>query len=146
MKKVKVLDLAMERTMAGDFEGAMEIYKNGDIVADFPEAISFYALSISSLYYNHKKAMALCINALKRDIKNPVIYRNLGKIFLKVGEKARAYKAFDKGLELSDNTDNECLMEIKDMGVRRAPVLSFLSRKNPLNRALGKFSSTLPGF
>ncbi len=146
MKKVKSLDLAMERTMAGDFEGAMEIFKNGDIVADFPEAISFYALSISSLYYNHKKAMALCINALKRDVKNPVIYRNLGKIFLKIGEKARAHKAFDRGLELSDNTDNECLMEIEGMGVRRAPVFGFLSRRNPLNRALGKFSSTVPGF
>lgn len=145
MKKVRVLDLAMERAKSGDHEGAMEIFKNGDIVADFPEAISFYALSVSSLYFNHKKAMALCINALKRDIKNPVIYRNLGKIFLKVGEKARAYRAFGKGLELSGNTDNECLVEIEGMGVRRAPVFGFLSRKNPLNRALGKFSSTLPG-
>ena len=135
------IETAMERSIKGDYEGAMEIFKNGDMVADHPEAISHYALSISEFYKNHKKGMALCINALKRDLKNPVIYRNLGKIFLRAGEKRRAYKAFKKGLKLSGERDKECLMEIKVMGLRRSPVVPFLKRENFLNVGLGKIYS-----
>ena len=87
MNKSQRVELAITRTKSGDYEGAMEIFKRGDIVSDLPEAISYYAIAISFLYYNHKKALALCINALKRDAKNPVIYRNLGKdIFEDRGE------------------------------------------------------------
>lgn len=146
MNRIESVGLAIERVGTGDFEGAMEIFKNGDIVADLPEAISFYAISISSLYFNHKKALALCINALKRDSKNSVIYCNLGKIFLKIGEKDRAHKAFTRGLKLSNNMDKECFREIKAMGVRRPPLFSALSRNNFVNRAFGKFSSAMPAF
>jgi hypothetical protein len=132
---------AMELAVNRDYEGAMEIFKNGDMVAGHPEAISYYALSISEVYRNHKKGLALCINALKRDVKNPVIYCNLGKLFLKVNEKGRAYKAFDKGLQLSKQSDKECSKEIKELGVRRAPIVGFLKRDNFLNVTLGKFSS-----
>lgn len=136
---------AMERTIKGDYEGAMEIFKNGDMVAGHPEAISYYALCVSGLYKNHKKGLALCVNALKRDVKNPVIYRNLGKIFLRVGEKGRAYMAFKKGLTLSEQRDRECANEIKVMGLRRSPIVPFLRRENFLNVTLGKFTSIVPG-
>ena len=139
------INVAMERTIEGDYEGAMQIFKNGDMVAGNPEAISYYALCLSELYKNYKKGLALCINALKRDVKNPVIYRNLGKIFLNSGEKERAYKAFDKGLELSERKDAECSKELKLMGLRRTPLVPFLNRENFLNITLGKFSYAKQG-
>ena len=143
--KTREIDEAMERSINGDHEGAMEIFRNGDMVADYPEAISYYALSTAGFYKNHRKGLALCVNALKRDVKNPVIYRNLGKIFLMVGERGRAYSAFNKGLSITGERDEECSREITVIGVRRTPVLSFLKRGNFLNVALGKFTSTTAG-
>ena len=67
----------------------------------------------------------------------PVLYLNLGKAYLAADKRKDAYESFKRGLEIDKN--NEVLFnELKRLGIRKKPLLSFLSRSNPLNKYLGR--------
>ena len=66
----------------------------------------------------------------------PVLYLNLGKAYLAADKRKDAYESFKRGLKIDKN--NEYLFkELKSLGIRKKPALSFLSRSNPLNKYLG---------
>ena len=70
----------------------------------------------------------------------PVLYLNLGKTYLAADKKKDAYESFKRGIEIDKN--NEALFnELKSLGIRKKPPLSFLSRSNPLNKYLGMLFS-----
>jgi len=67
----------------------------------------------------------------------PLFYLHLGKVHLKADRKAPAINAFQEGLKF-DSRNRELLSEIKAIGSRKAPVVPFLGRSNPINKYLGK--------
>ncbi len=103
---------------------------------EVPAAMSYYALSIAVVEKKYEQAVSLCIMAVGKEFYNPDIYLNLGKIYLMSNRKALAMKAFKKGLKI-DNAHQELWEEVKTMGMRRRPPISFLSRKNIMNKVLG---------
>lgn len=67
----------------------------------------------------------------------PTLYLNLGKAYLSANRRKDAYRSFKRGLDIDKN--NEALFnELKSLGIRKKPPLSFLQRSNPLNKYLGK--------
>lgn len=74
-----------------------------------------------------------------RDIASavyPILYLNLGRAFLLSGRKKDAVESFVKGLSY-DRGHSELKREMRSLGVRKQPPLSFLSRSNPLNKYIG---------
>ncbi len=67
----------------------------------------------------------------------PVLYLNLGRTLLLSGRKKEAIESFGKGLAY-DRRHRDLRKEMTALGVRKQPILSFLSRSNPLNKVLGK--------
>ena len=67
----------------------------------------------------------------------PILYLNLGRTLLLAGRKKEAVESFSRGLSY-DRWHRELKKEIASLGIRKRPVLPFLSRSNPLNRLLGK--------
>jgi len=67
----------------------------------------------------------------------PILYLNLGRTLLLSGRKKEAVDSFGRGLTY-DRSHRELRKEMRLLGVRKRPVLPFLSRSNPLNRLLGK--------
>ncbi len=67
----------------------------------------------------------------------PVLYLNLGRTLLLSGRKKEALESFGRGLSY-DRCHRELKKEMNALGIRRKPVLPFLSRSNPLNKLLGK--------
>jgi len=67
----------------------------------------------------------------------PILYLNLGKVFLAANNRQDAYDYFKKGLEV-DSTNEHLLGEIKKLGIHGKPPLPFLQRSNLLNKYLGK--------
>ncbi len=104
-----------------------------------PTAMSYYALCLAVVEKNFEHAMSLSMMAIKRDDKNPVMYLNLGKIFILNDQKTLAIRVFMKGLRL-DKRHEELIQEIKKVGIRRSPVLNFLPRNNIVNRIFGKLT------
>lgn len=72
----------------------------------------------------------------------PLFYLHLGKTHLMAGRKAPAIDAFREGLKY-DPRSRELISEIKASGARKAPVVPFLERSNPINKYLGKLRHEL---
>jgi tetratricopeptide (TPR) repeat protein len=72
----------------------------------------------------------------------PLFYLHLGKAHLMAGRKAPAIDAFREGLKY-DPRSRELISEIKASGARKAPVVPFLERSNPINKYLGKLRHEL---
>jgi len=68
----------------------------------------------------------------------PLFYLHLGRASLVGNRKRAALEAFQDGLKF-DSKNHELLSEIKRLGVRKKPVVSFLDRNHPLNKYLGMF-------
>ena len=76
------------------------------------------------------EGLDLCQEAVRQDPDEPLCYLNL----------AKAYMAIHRGMRLRSPHRQRLLDYYKTIGVRRKPVLAFLSRDNPLNEFLGRLS------
>jgi tetratricopeptide (TPR) repeat protein len=84
---------------------------------------------------NLTRAFELCRTAIEHDRGNPLHYLYLGKVYLHAGEKDKALQAFQQGMNLGGTLELERILE--SFGVRKSPVIPFLSRDNLLNKFLG---------
>jgi Tfp pilus assembly protein PilF len=74
--------------------------------------------------------------ALAKDTLRPDFYLNLGKVYLKANNKAKALKVFQRGMEVSER-NRDLVSEIKKLGIRRRKPLGFLPRSHFMNRYSG---------
>ena len=81
------------------------------------------------------RAFELCRNAIERDPGNPLHYLYLGKVYLVAGNTLEALQTFRIGMILGGSPEIELILYA--IGTRKSPVISFLSRDNPLNKYLG---------
>lgn len=80
--------------------------------------------------------LALCREALQREPCNAVHFLNLGRIYRSAGARRQAVEAMQRGLRFQRHP--LLLKELRELGIRRPPLLRFLPRANPVNRFLGK--------
>lgn len=120
----------------GRFREALRLFDEDLCFTQDPTALSYYAVCLAEEEGIFDKAISLCVMAAEKEFYNPVVYLNLGRIFLLNKQKNIAIKAFRKGLKF-DETNAEILSIVKKLGKRRRPVVSFLPRNNSLNRLLG---------
>jgi len=66
----------------------------------------------------------------------PVLYLNLGRSYLAAGKKKDAINAFNKGLQ-HDKGNSDLRKELRGLGMRKKPPVSFLDRANPINKYIG---------
>ncbi len=126
----------IELAKAGLYTDALTVFDRNLAFTQSPIAMSYYALCLATAEGFHDKAVSLCLMAAEKEFYNPDIYLNLGRVFLVNGEKSVAMKSFKKGLGF-DTTHKDIVAEIRRLGLRRPPVVSFLPRKNAVNRLLG---------
>jgi tetratricopeptide (TPR) repeat protein len=119
----------------GDSAMALSFFERAHTMSQSPTACSFLGYCIAWTGGEIDRALALCEEALLKEPDNPVHYLNLGRICLLTGNKKDALKAFNDGL--SRGGSNEIRDELKRLGSRKGPLLSFLGRSNPLNKYLG---------
>ena len=118
------------------FEEALQISPNNGVY------LSYYGLCVAMEKDDHASATRLCERAVKMDPRNPVIRVNLGKVYRLRDDNSRAYDSF-LGAWKTDKTHPSAAVELSRMGIRRPPVLPFLSRSHWLNRRLGIFRARL---
>jgi Flp pilus assembly protein TadD len=86
-----------------------------------------------------RRGLELCLEAARKDAHNDVIALNLGWAYLWAGDRWEARRIFIQGAK--ESRDAERFREaLKEIGMRRKPVLRFLSRDNSLNQWLGKLT------
>jgi tetratricopeptide (TPR) repeat protein len=101
-----------------------------------PRAMSWYGVTLVLVERNINLGISLCDQAL-RGGANPELLLNQARVALALRQRERAVRAISRGLE--QWPEHPALRAARDtMGTRRAPVLPFLARSNPLNRLLGR--------
>jgi tetratricopeptide (TPR) repeat protein len=91
-----------------------------------------------------EEGVKLCQHSIKIEFYQPENYHNLARAHLLDKDRRAAVRAIDKGLKI-DPHNLELLTLTREIGVRREPVLSFLSRDNILNRFLGRLRHRITG-
>ena len=84
-----------------------------------------------------KDGLALCRHAVKLEFYQAENYYWLAQAYSLTNSRRRFLDTIAQGLKI--DPENRQLLELrKELDERRPPVLRFLSRTHPLNRALGK--------
>ncbi|MBI4823550.1 MAG: hypothetical protein HY805_04885 [Nitrospirae bacterium] len=112
---------------------------------DEPFLLSYYGCLQAIVEKRYKEGVSTCKRAIERlkasvpfgeEFFYPVFYLNLGRAYLAEGDRKEAFGTFMKGLSY-DNENKDLLWEIKKLGIRKKPAISFLPRGNPLNKYIG---------
>jgi uncharacterized protein HemY len=103
---------------------------------------SFLGYGVARCEQRVEEGVKLCRHAIKVEFYQPENYLNLARTLLLSNDRQGAVAAVQKGLKIDPHQPQ--LVELaRELGIRRAPVLPFLSRRNPLNRFLGSLRHTL---
>jgi len=127
---------AMDAQQSGDTVTALDLLEKAIGLERKPQFCSNLAVCLAKEKRDFKRAVSLCKEAIKSDPKNPIHFLHLGKVHILANQKKDAIRIFYMGLRYAENRD--IIAELKRIGRRRPPIISFLDRSNPLNKMLGK--------
>lgn len=108
--------------------------------------LSYYGYLVAAVERKTREGRKICedtIKALSESASTdkaffyPIFYLNLGRAMVAGNSKKEAIETFQDGLKY-DSRNKELLAEIKKFGTRKPPVISFLDRRHPINKGLGK--------
>ena len=133
--------IGAEAVNAGDTVFGLDCFSKLMEAARTPIIISYYAVCLANERGETQKARSLCEQAIEEEPGNSMHYLNLGRVYLTVGDKYAAIKAFRNGLLHEKN--QLIAEELNRIGWRDLPVFTDLPREHPLNRYLGKLLKKL---
>ena len=130
--------------VAQNFEDASKLFRQAldlerDRGARHPDMryLSYYGLSLARAGHSTSTAIQACRTAAMKQRGDPVLYLNLGRVYLLARRIGPAAAAFEQGLAVAP--DHKVLArELAEIDRRAKPVLSMVSRSHPLNRWLGR--------
>jgi tetratricopeptide (TPR) repeat protein len=141
MNPEALFNKGLESLARNEWTVALACFEKASGLQNIPIHNSFLALCIARERGQTNKAVALCRETLEAEPDNPVLYLNLGKIYLMQGKTEKAIEVYRTGLSQGEN--EEIITELQRIGNRRPPPLSFLDRDHPLNKYLGIILSRL---
>ncbi len=119
------------RRALGHMKKAAELDKKN------PFYLSYLGLALALADEKWAEAEDLCYTAVRMKRDQPQLYLNLAEVYTRAGKKEDAVWVLNNGLHLTKR-DSRLARALRQLGVRRPPLLPFLDRKNFLNRHLGK--------
>ncbi len=120
-----------------DYVQSLSLLRNLQDAADSDPRISAFMGACRAVVMGEvREGLQTCVQAVKRAFYIPDLYCALGVVLLRSGQRSKAYSAFQRGLRI-DPRHKVLRAHLRDMGVRRRPVIRFLRRSHPANRVLG---------
>jgi len=107
-----------------------------ELAPDHAKLRSLLGVAIAHELRDFEQSRAPCESAAKQEFFNPDLYLNLSRVYLQFGRRSEALRYPRRG-RMIDPGHDEILSMISDLGLRKTPILSFLPRRHPVNRALG---------
>ncbi|UCE71793.1 MAG: tetratricopeptide repeat protein [Nitrospiraceae bacterium] len=97
---------------------------------------SYLAYCLAREHNSYSEAIELGKGAMNEQSGNLVLYLNLAKIYILAGQRNNALKVLRQATKRG--RDGRILRLIKNLGIRKKPVLPCLQRGNLINIFLGK--------
>lgn len=120
---------------------ALECFEEAVKLRNTPANWSYLAFCLAKERRQFDHGVQLCQEAIRKDPHNSDHYLNLGRIHLLAGRTNEAIHVFRQGLLYEANVHIEA--QLRMIGLRKPPVVSFLKRDHPINKYLGKFLKKL---
>jgi tetratricopeptide (TPR) repeat protein len=131
----KLFRRALEALAAGEAPSALALLERALKLGDNPSWHSYLGYCIAKERGQLKKGAELCLAAQRLEPDNTVHYLNLAKVHQIAGQKAEALEVLRGGMCAGGSP--EIISMLGELGNRKPPVLSFLSRDHFLNKVLG---------
>ncbi|HWY44165.1 MAG TPA: tetratricopeptide repeat protein [Candidatus Sulfotelmatobacter sp.] len=110
---------------------AVELEKNN------PYYMSYLGVVLARSERKWGEAEKLCDGAVRMKRNQAQLYLNLAEVYATAGRRDEAVEALQAGLKFA-RRDIRLNIAMNKLTRRRSPVISFLTRRHPLNRGLGK--------
>jgi Flp pilus assembly protein TadD len=134
---------ALERIKRHRFRQAMPLLAKALRIAPTePLYLSYYGLCLAEVKGEFEHAIGVCERASRARPIDPIINVNLGKVHKMRGDYASAHKTFLKAWA-GNKRHPAPATELSRLGIRRPPVIRFLSRSNPCNKYLGRLRAKI---
>ena len=104
--------------------------------------LSYLGCAVARTQGRVEEGLALCEQAVKVEFYQPENWANLAEVLILCGRRDEAMNAIEQGMDIDSRYGRLEAIHAR-LGRRRAPVLRFLARSNPLNYLLGKVRSQL---
>ena len=132
------LEEGLRRFRGGDLEGAHEMFGQAHRRAPSdPRVQSWYGLTLVLVEKNSNLGVVLVDGAVRNGRPDPELVINQSRVAMALGQRVRAVRALERGLAFHPG-DPDLTQARLALGTRQRPVLPFLSRRNWLNRMLGR--------
>lgn len=122
---------------SGNTALALECFEEAVKLRNSPATWSYLAFCLAKERRQFEQAVRLCQEAIHKDPHSSDHYLNLGRVHFLAGRRSEAIHVFRQGLLYEANAHIEA--ELRRIGLRKPPVVSFLRRDHPINKYLGKF-------
>lgn len=106
-----------------------------------PQLLSALGLCMAMAENRIQDGVQYCQRAINSEAFEAQYYYHLGMVYLKAPNKQKALSSFKKGLKLNPG-HSKIRKQLHEIGVRKLPVLSFLSRAHFLNKFFGRLVRT----
>lgn len=110
---------------------AVELEKNN------PYYMSYLGVVMARSEQRWAEAEKLCDGAVRMKRNQAQLYLNLAEVYATAGRREDAVEALQAGLKFA-RRDVRLNIALNRLIHRRAPVFTFLARKHPLNKSVGK--------
>lgn len=134
-----LVEEGIEAAENGNIRLALDLFNQLKPTETSPLVTSYLAYCLACEQKAFRKALDLANDALQADRLHPLIYLNVGRVFLEAGYKKKAMQTFRKGIRCQRHP--LLLRKIESLSNRRPMPFSFLPRSNPLNIIVGKILS-----
>jgi Flp pilus assembly protein TadD len=119
-----------------DAEALDCLQKAAQLAPDHVQLRSWLGVAVARAEHDFEQSRAMCESAAKQEFFNPDLYLNVSFVYMEFGRRAEALRYLRRG-QMIDPGHAEIRQEISRLGNRRLPIVPFLPRRHPLNRALG---------
>jgi len=107
-----------------------------DLEKNNPYYMSYLGVVLARSEGKLGEAERLCDSAVRMKRNQAQLYLNLAEVYATAGRREEAVEALQSGLKFA-RRDVRLTIAMNKLAERRAPVISFLGRRHPLNRQLG---------
>jgi tetratricopeptide (TPR) repeat protein len=143
-----LVELGITAAKAGQYERGLiflaEAYRHlsRDQHRQSGSLLSYYGLCLALHRGRIKEAAEFCGLGLEKDRYNPDLQYNMARVWMAGRSRRKAVEALERGLSL--DSKHPGLRRLRgEIGTRKAPVIPFLHRDNPLNISLGKMRTRM---
>ena len=124
------------------FRAAIEQERQEGTKSPRMKYLSYLGLAATLGNPRSDEGLKLCEQAVRREFFDPDVYCNLGIVLLRNRQKARAFDAFQKGLNLKPGY-RRITEELNRYERRSDPIFTFLPRQHPINVLAGRLRHRL---